>query len=140
MKTSEEIVRFLASKPDVWRLGSCETDDIVEYADCGDRDWQDMTDEEKHKASLAGDYFDFHSVGRKNAVAWYLEENDGGVWRVVGFGTAGRSFERQCSEIVDSILRKTYIYSCSNGFRDWSRIPPARSRQELELKLAALGM
>lgn len=137
MRIDEEIVKFLASKADRFRLGSCEVDDIIEYAD----DWkEDWTEEEKDKCRKAGDYFDCHGFGA-DGKAWYLEEKDSkGLWRTIGFGTAGKPFSGQCSEIVKQLLEKTYIYSCSNGFSDWSSVPKAKSKQELLVKLTAMGM
>jgi len=137
MMTNEEIIRTLASKSDFFRLGSCETETLVNYADDWNDDW---AEDEKDLYRKAADYYDNHDF-RPDGEAWYLEEKDGdGIWRTIAFGTGGKPFAYQCEEMVEQLLRKTYIYSCTNGYRDWSRVPKAKSREELALKLATLGV
>jgi len=133
VKTDVDIISGLVSHEGKFRCGWCETEQMVKAAD----EWSDDGDRTLNRRAL--DYYDQHSFDG-DGKAYYLEEFDGKYWRTIAFGTAGKSYDAQCSEMVRQLLSGAYIYSCSNGFRDWSAIPKAKSREELALKLSALGL
>lgn len=135
----EELVTALA-KAEGFRLGSCEVESMQEHDWESTPSWDKLTDDERDLYRRSEDYFDNHYLSSKG-VAWFIEERDSkGLWRTIGFGTGGRPFKEQCREIVGHMLRRTYIFSCANGFRDWSRVPKAKTREELALKLATAGI
>jgi len=127
---------IVSNRSDRFRLGSCEVEELLPLAD----EWHAPKDEEKlEKWRKALSYFDEHSYAQ-SGVAFYLEEFDGKNWVTIGFGTGGNHFDTQCREIIQQVMKETYICSCANGFKNWSFLPKAKSEEEFDLKLAALGI